>query len=661
MDMWYAYDKSDIGKMTENTMLEWSLSNGLGGYASGSVTGINFRKHHGLLIASLRPPASRYLLLAKIEETLIIEGKSYATASQKFESGTINNISYLESFKYEKSISYVFRIGETLVKKEIAPFYGHNAVAVHYQIIAGSKPVTLIIKPLFNFRDHSAISHWKASDFQTKITDRTVEIVRKGQLAQKIILKSSNGRVTDSVQKTTGKFHYDSDFSTGDSFSESHYTPCEISIDIEQGATLETGIVASLDEFVTLDANEIIADYKKHVDSLLDAAGYADDFARRLVVSADQFIADRVSTNAKTILAGLPWFTDWGRDTMIAFEGIMLATKRFVEAKSVLLSFARYLNKGLIPNMFPDEGAKPLYNTVDASLWYIEAIYQYYRYTSDWKIIESDLLEVVKQIIDHYLLGTDFNIRMDNDYLVAAGSGLDQVTWMDVRINGEVITPRHGKPVEINALWYNALMIMDFFLIQTDCYDQKYLKLAKRVRRSFNKRFWNKNLGCLYDVVDMDDPSIRPNQLFAVSLPFPLLKTSRARKVIDIAKQELSDIYGIRSLAKSDRRFHETYSGDIVSRDHSYHMGTAWGFLYGTYLEGYLKAHDFSEAAYKYVNTVLHRLEKQLDTGCLNGCAEVFDGHDGQISKGCYNQAWSVGEILRVYTKYGFDKRGEPK
>jgi predicted glycogen debranching enzyme len=428
------------------------------------------------------------------------------------------------------------------------------------------------------------------------------------------------------------------------------YQPYTIQIPIFANKKIKIEVICSDQKIPNISATSIIEQYTSRLQTLVTQAGFKTELLNNLVVASDQFVVKRNSTDALTILAGLPWFTDWGRDTMIAFEGLLLVTKRFEEAKEVLLSFAKYEKNGLIPNMFPDEGSLPLYNTVDASLWYIHAIYQYYVYTKDITFVQTRLFPVMKSIMVHYQQGTDFNIGMDSDFLIHAGSGLDQVTWMDVRINGEVITPRHGKPVEINALWYNALMIMDFFV--KDNADFEYLLLAKKVKKSFLRKFWNIQKHCLFDVVDELDDSIRPNQLFAISLPFSMITKTKARKILKVIEEELVDVYGIRSLSKRDPRFIPKYQGDIVSRDHAYHMGTAWGFLMGTYLESIHKAYPHSKKEINKMIEKIKQIESHLFDGCINGYAEVFDGIDGFESKGCYTQAWSVAEYLRVASKF---------
>ena len=372
----------------------------------------------------------------------------------------------------------------------------------------------------------------------------------------------------------------------------------------------------------------------------------------KLTVAANQFIAYRQSTGYDTVLAGLPWFTDWGRDTMISYTGLTLCTGRFEKAHDILLTFAKYCKDGLIPNMFPDSGLEPLYNTVDASLWYFYAVYKYLEYvvTPDaYEFIKKDIYPCLKDIISTYKKGTDFSIYMDTDGLIHAGSGLDQVTWMDVRVGDWVATPRHGKPVEINALWYNALCTMDMLQAKFGDNDDSYRQLASLVKASFNKRFWNENTGCLYDVVDEDDDTIRPNQIYAVSLPFTMLDKEREKAIVDTVMDKLYVGCGLRSLDPDHKDYHPIYIGSLSKRDHAYHQGTAWGFLLGGFISAYVKVNGRTKETALCADKLLNPVREHLLNNCIGSICEIFDGDAPHNGRGCYAQAWSVGEVLRCY------------
>lgn len=337
---------------------------------------------------------------------------------------------------------------------------------------------------------------------------------------------------------------------------------------------------------------------------------------------------------------------------MIAFEGVVLCTKRFDDAKEILESFSRYIKYGLVPNLFPDSNTEPLYNTVDASLWYFQAVYKYLKYTGeeeDYKFIEDKIYDKLVEIFKAYSTGTKFSIGMDTDGLIYAGSGLDQVTWMDVRVGEKVVTPRHGKPVEINALWYNALCIMEELRIKFNKENLRYRELSEKVLESFNKKFWNDEKKCLYDVVDEKDDSIRPNQIYAVSLPFSILPREKERLIVNTVYKHLYSTYGLRSLSFMDKNYKGKYIGELINRDLAYHMGTTWSFLIGAFITAYLKVNDFNEASIIRSKEMLEVFEDHLKDGCINGIAEVFDGDFSCTSRGCYTQAWGVGEVLRVF------------
>ena len=446
--------------------------------------------------------------------------------------------------------------------------------------------------------------------------------------------------------------YYMIDNRTGFLGIDNHYTPYEINIKIKAKETKRFYVICTLEEEINKTGFEIEEEYKKRAEDLVKKAGYKDDFASNLVKASDHFIVNRNSTGLKTILAGYPWFTDWGRDTMIAFEGLVLCTKRFKDAREILESFSKYVRNGLVPNLFPDANTEPLYNTVDASLWYFQAVYKYLKYTDtdeDYKFIEEKIYDKLVEIFKAYSTKTDFSIRMDEDGLIFAGSGVDQVTWMDVRVGDFVVTPRHGKPVEINALWYNALCIMEELRSKFNKEDLNYRKLSLKVKNSFNKKFWNEDKKCLFDVVDENDDKIRPNQLWAVSLPFSILDREKEKSIVEVAYKHLYSTYGLRSLSFMDEEFKNKYIGKLFKRDLAYHMGTTWGFLIGPFITAYCKVNDYNEKAIKKAKEMISVFEDHMKDGCINGIAEIFDGEFSSTSRGCYSQAWSVGEVLRIY------------
>jgi len=655
--MKYGFDSHKLKELDLAHLPEWVMTCGNGGFSAGSVYNSCFRKQHGYLVISKKSPINRFLVLTRTDETVKIGKNSYSLVSQKYNDHMEEGHRYLDRFDYDGVPTFTYAVEDALVVKTIAPDYGHNTVAIRYVVTAGATPVKLTVTPLINHRPHADVALKTDLVFSQLVKGSTVTVVPSSDRELSIYFNCSSGVIDASEPTIETGFVYDFETRTGDLRSDCHYRPFTVDLEVAKESILEFGLVVSTEEMPEKTAKTIITDYRLRQDKLVEHALSSDPFTQNLILAADQFIAHRQSTDAKTILAGLPWFTDWGRDTMIAFPGLCLATKRYKEAKEILISFATYVKNGLIPNMFPDDGMEPLYNTVDASLWYFQAANQYIEATGDSSVVREILYPCFKKIIDAYQNGTAFSIKMDDDGLISAGSGLDQVTWMDVRIKGVVVTPRHGKPVEINALWYNALMIMADLSNRFGMDGNPYKKLASQVEKSFNKKFWNSKTQCLFDVVDPIDASIRPNQLYALSLTHPVITGAKARSIVEVAEKELLDVYGMRTLSQFDPRFKPVYEGDIESRDFAYHMGTTWPFLLGAYLDAYMLANHSSPKAKQYVKELCERFDVTMHEGCLNGISELFDGLGGKISKGCYTQAWSVGEILRIYTKYKLSER----
>lgn len=419
---------------------------------------------------------------------------------------------------------------------------------------------------------------------------------------------------------------------------------------VPAGKTEELEILYSMKK-EKLSVKDIFQEAVQYRKKLVNTAKLNAPLAQVLVKAADQFISHRESTGEKTILAGYPFFEDWGRDTMIALGGCCISTGQMDTAKSILKTFAAYCRKGLMPNLFPEGGNEPMYNTVDAALLFIHALYLYYEKCQDKEFVK-EMWSVLESIMKNYQEGTDFNIRMDEDGLICAGSGLDQVTWMDVRVNDILPTPRHGKPVEINAYWYNALCVMDMLGKELG-YPGRYEKLAEKVKKNFTEKFWNEEKECLRDVISgtPSDEQVRCNQIWAVSMPFTMLDEEKERKVVDAVYEKLYTPYGLRSLEPGDPEFVPEYGGEQLKRDLSYHQGTVWTFPLGAYYLAYLKVNGGSEEACETVKEQLEVMEGALREGCIGQLPEIYDGLIPNSSRGCFAQAWSVGEILRVFDK----------
>lgn len=634
---------------------EWVITNGIGGYAGSSIIGAHTRKHQGMLIASLHPPVERFLILSKLNETLNIDGTEYSLATNQRPGGSNEEgQKYLQRFLYDQLPQFIYSVAGVFLTKTISMDYGKNTVAIGYEIQNTGKQTTFSFVPLFNYRNHHDRSERGELKFDTSHTEDTITLIPEVNKNVTIQFYTSEGTISPNDVSFDSDMELQTEINTGMSCIENNYTPYCITVSLDPYETKNISVVCSIEDIYPKDAFSVIDANRNRIQGLIAQAGYEDDFANSLVAASDQFIVDRTSTGYKTILAGLPWFTDWGRDTMISLQGLALVTKRFDDAKGILKTFAQYVKNGLVPNMFPDEGLEPLYNTVDASLWYFYSVDKYLEYTNtpeEYTFIEKEIFPKLEEIISYYKKGTDFSVYMDSDCLIHAGGGLDQVTWMDVRVGDWVVTPRHGKPVEINALWYNALKVMEKLAIHFHKPAGEYECLAEKVKSSFIEKFWNEEKNCLYDVIDdkEKDGKIRPNQIYAVSLPYTMLPEDMAKKVTETVLSHLYANYGLRSLSPSDPEYIGIYFGKLHNRDAAYHQGTSWAFPLGALISAYVKVHHYSKESIAFARKLIEPLEDHLMDGCIGSIAEIFDGDEPNISRGCYGQAWSVGEILRAY------------
>ena len=648
----------------DNIRREWALTNGIGGYAGGSITGAINRTHQGYLIASLHAPVMRYVCFSKTNEKIICEDTVYDLSSDQFKGQQYTDgIRYLRNFTYDGTVCFTYHAGDIIIKKQIALAQGKNLSAVAYTIENKGSDAMLSITPFMNFRGHSESSTIDSLQFLVTESESGFNLTPAKQSDYCIRIAFSDGKLSARQEKFINNLEAQTEVDNEVSGLDCAFCPYDVKLDIPAGSVIHFSIlcdIVPIEEDRTVDelrcdsesAFDIVRSQLQYTSKLISKSGFTDDFAQKLTVAANQFIAYRESTGYDTILAGLPWFTDWGRDTMISYTGLTLCTGRFDKAHDILLTFAKYCRNGLIPNMFPDNGQKPLYNTVDASLWYFYAVYKYLQYvdTQDaYDFIKNEIYPSLKKIIAAYKKGTDFSIYMDTDSLINAGSGLDQVTWMDVRVGDWVATPRHGKPVEINALWYNALCTMDMLQEKFGENDESYRKLADRVKDSFNKRFWNEKRGCLYDVVDEDDDTIRPNQIYAVSLPFTMLDNAREKAIVNVVMDKLYIGCGLRSLDPAHKDYHPIYIGSLSKRDHAYHQGTAWGFLLGAFIDAYVKVNGSTKTTAIKAAKLIEPVKAHLLENCVGSICEIFDGDAPHKGRGCYAQAWSVGEVLRSY------------
>lgn len=696
----------DLSKAAEK---EWLETNGIGGYASSTIIGANTRRYHGLLMAATMPPLGRTLLLSKVEEFLCIGGQEFPL-STNFYPNTVYPEGYKNLVRFSLNPFPTFEYslhGITIIKK-VFMVYGENTTVILYQVSGESKTkalpyalgenrsrqahnVALKIRVMAAFRDYHRLTH---ENPQAK-TDYKI-------FAHKVCLQPYEGMPSmylfhnaEFIERTQfwyKNMEYPKERERGLEAHEDHYCPFALHFDLNRGG--DCYIVASTCEYERFDVLELFHneigrrknihkgtyDNNRGVSSIV-SLDFSDSLPEKrdlleplplntnnreegesiakliksLLAVSDSFIVKR-EDNKKSIIAGYHWFSDWGRDAMISLPGLTLVQGRFEDAKKILLSYAYYVSKGMIPNRFPDYGETPEYNTVDASLWYIHAAYQYLRFTKDFETIRKDLYDALKEIIGYYKKGTRYNIHMDADHLIYAGAEGVQLTWMDAKVDNWVVTPRMGKAVEINALWHNALKIMAFFADKMGFHDEggMYNALAQKASQSFNSLFWFHEGQYLYDCINGEskDSAIRPNQIFAVSLPFSMLPFERQTNVVEVVRGHLFTPYGLRTLSPKDKNYIGCYAGGVYERDKAYHQGTVWPWLIGPYISAYRKVYAKGENTVDYVRGLFEPFYEHLFEAGLGTISEIFDGDPPHTPRGCISQAWSVAEILRVYYEH---------
>ncbi|MCX8130459.1 MAG: amylo-alpha-1,6-glucosidase [Clostridia bacterium] len=649
------FGKPDWKTYEQGIQKEWLITNGTGGYASSTIIGANTRRYHGLLIASLNPPVNRCMLLSKIDESVIVDGNTHELCSYESSEGIKHGYHYLERVTVKHLPVFNFRVEDIFIEKKISMVYGENTVVIAYHIINGLRDIKLRLTPLVNCRDHHENSNKANMNFRQQCSLRSVVVFPEGYDNRNgVNIFCSTGSFVQEKDKYLVNMEYAIERERGLNSKDDHYIPGYFDIKLDAGEEKYISVLATTERIIkNTDGRALIDAEEKRVETLVDSSGYIDGFARQLVAASDKFIVARQSTGTKTIIAGYPWFTDWGRDTMIAFPGLTLATGRFQDAREILHTFARYVKNGLVPNMFPDEGQEPIYNTVDASLWYFEAINKYLQYTGDHEYIKNKLFGIMNEIIHAYATGTDFGIKMDRDGLISAGDKTTQLTWMDVKVGDWVVTPRHGKAVEINALWYNALKIMANLSEKYGYTNTNYEEMASKAKKAFIDSFWNEKEQCLVDVITegKKDCSIRPNQIFAVSLSHHIIEGDMAKKVVSRVWKDLYTAYGLRSLAPDEKDYIGIYKGDIYKRDGAYHQGTVWAWLLGHFITAYMKAFGYNEDSRKQALRFIEPMKDHMRDACIGSISEIFDGNEPLLPRGCFAQAWSVAEILRAYVE----------
>ncbi|MGO4884812.1 MAG: amylo-alpha-1,6-glucosidase [Bryobacteraceae bacterium] len=606
---------------------EWLETNGLGGYASSTVAGIHTRRYHGLLIAATKPPVGRMLLLSKLEETLVVDGRRYDLSANQYP-GVVHPQGYrlLKEFRQATCPVFVFQVEDLELEKSVFMVQGENTTIVQYRL-RGARRGTLELRPLIAFRDYHATTHENAAlDPRFESGDGWVKMTPYANLPA--LYLNHSGADIQPAGDWYRNFEYDRERERGLDFREDLFHPLTMIFDL--GGNASPSIAASTEP--------------RAADAPAPAA--ALDLAR----AAGQFIVAR--GNQHTVIAGYHWFGDWGRDTMIALPGLTLSTGRYGIAKSILLGFAAHIDRGMLPNRFPDAGEAPEYNTVDATLWFFEAIRALLEATQDYDFVRANLYDALADVVAWHVRGTRYGIHVERDGLLDAGEPGVPLTWMDAKIGDRAVTPRRGKPVEIQALWYNALRLMEDLARRFDHAAEidRYGDMAERARASFTPLFWNDACACLYDVVDGEarDASMRPNQIFAVSLHHKMLPPDKAKAVVDAVERELLTPYGLRTLAPRDPRYRGRYEGDPASRDGAYHQGTVWPWLMGPFISAYLYVYGRTPEALAQARQWLAELGRYAADDGLGQLPELFDGDAPQRPGGCIAQAWSIAELTRA-------------
>jgi predicted glycogen debranching enzyme len=621
---------------------EWLVANGLGGYASSTVIGANSRKYHGLLIAALNPPVGRRVLLSNLDETLCVEGECFELSVHKYPN-TVHpkGFEYLKFYEMEVFPCFIYEAGGVRVEKTVFMQHKRNAVFVEYHINPQGASCEIVLRPLMTNRDFHAIRR-RQDSFECRLEGDVCCVVDDSRSV--LFLASDKAQFVES-ENWYYNVEYDVERLRGQDYQEDLYSPGYFVYPLEEETSLciaasspHYGFDASLRQ-VCLNWQVIKEQELLRRQNLIKRAGIRDSFARALALAADSFIVSR--GEQRSIIAGYHWFSDWGRDTMISLCGLTLATRRFDDARSILGVFADNAKQGLIPNRFTETGGKE-YNTADAPLWFIHACFKYLEYTGDEDFVKRRLWPRIQSIISHYRGGTD-GVFVDSDGLVVSAP---RMTWMDAKVGDWIVTPRAGKACEINALWYNALRIAAGIANRFDEDDTVYCELAEVVEESY-ERFWNPQQQCLFDTLDPVDGSIRPNQIFAVALPYRVVSKRYAEKILETVERVLLTPFGLRTLSPSHPDYKPRYGGDTVSRDAAYHQGTVWPWLLGGYITAYLNVHGRSEKNRRHVRRLLASLEEHLSAAGLGGISEVFDAELPHTPGGCILQAWSVAEILR--------------
>jgi predicted glycogen debranching enzyme len=668
-----TFTKEALNHLTKVIGKEWILTNGLGSYSSQSLPGLNTRKYHGLLVAALNPPGYRTVCLSKLDEDVIVGSETYRLGSNEF-----RNTVYPDGYKLIKEFcidpfpNYFYDVGGVAVQKTIFLPNNQNAVGIIYKAENRNKDeVKVRLYPLLTCRYFHTVVDRLHIPLNFTQESREKEVQATFQRPQAAVICRVTEGVFEEGFNWVERLTYREEYSRGEANMDDCFQPgfFELTVPVEGkkafafscavggDAQAAKSILDNVGETFDLINTSFITEQNR-LQTLLSDFQKAhptvpmSDWLEWILLAADSFLVQSAS-DRKAIIAGYFWFEPWGRDTFISLPGLLLTTGHYIDAKEILQNFIQYCKGGLIPNFVTDKTGVPVYNTVDGTLWYVNAVLQYVKYTGDLDFVKTELWDNLQSIIENHTAGTLFGIKVDDDGLLMHGPRL---TWMDAVVEGDMITPRAGKAVEIQALWYNTLRAMLYF---AKCFGDgdlagKYQKMADKTSKSFNAKYWNEKLGCLFDVLEATggvDASMRPNQTFAVSLDYSMLDREKSKKVVEVVNRELVTPYGLRTLSLEDPKFVGRCYGDRRSRDTAYHNGTIWPWLLGPFITAYLKVNDYTPQARKYAldNLVLPLFSVGIHQGGLGTINEIYDCDPPNEPRGCISQAWSVGEPLRAY------------
>lgn len=650
---------------------EWLVTNGLGGFASGTLSDSVSRRYHGLLIAALPAPAGRTVMLSRLQEKVTINNESiFLNEQELFETPLSKAKSCLKEFRLDMGLPvWIYQIDQFILEKRILLQHARNTVLINYTLLEAPSSLEIELRPAVNFRPlESAVNQDFVNIAEYTLTTKDNIYRIQGGNYPPLLMRVIGDHSFNIDNHRWDNIYFRLEYERGYPSVGKHWSPGFFKVAMKKGQSIT--VIATAEEIEPMPSSfeEVFVKEMDRRNKLLAAASphLQDAESMELILAADQFIitpAGRVEETkraraegeeAKTVIAGYHWFTDWGRDTMISLEGLTLATGRYSEARHILLTFSNYVRNGLIPNMFPEHGKTGLYHTADATLWFFHALHRYLYFTQDRETLR-DILPKLISIIDHHISGTEFNIGVDpGDGLLKQGAVGYQLTWMDAKVGDWVVTPRRGKAVELNALWYNALRLMEAWLSEENNNELaiKMRTCADQVKQSFNKRFWNEATGYLYDVVDGpdgSDDSCRPNQILSIALTHPVLESEYWPSVVNQVKNQLLTPVGLRSLSPMHRDYKQNYDGDLYARDAAYHQGTVWAWLIGPYIDAWIKTNPENRAE---VNNLLGGFYQHMSESGIGSISEIFDAEPPYTPRGCIAQAWSVAEVLRCLTSY---------